>query len=202
MAVTGWREPVRYDEDAIADAVRGLPLSRRVLFACACAERLMPAYRWFCDQVGLGDFIVIRQALDAAWSGGRQERLPAPPEIARWRDRVEALLLSHDDEEAFPGSAVAQNAVACVAYALRAWETAEPQEAVWSARQLYEAADVVVQQSAPAQTYVDDIDLEPPVQLMLQGMHAALQDAPTVDELLARAKADGQEFLKFLTGAD
>jgi hypothetical protein len=195
-----WAEPVKYDESAIANRVAVLPLTQRVLFASACAERLMPAYRWFCDRTGLNDFAVVRNALDAAWSVERYQRRSTPPEISRWREQVEALIPSDDDEDAFPGSAVAQNAVACVAYALRTWETADPQEAVWSARQLYEAADVVVQQGAPIQTYVDEVDFEPPVQLMLQGVRSALEDDLNVDDLLAAAEADGREFLRFLTG--
>lgn len=193
---------MRYDENAIARRVTSLSLSRRVLFACGCAERLMPAYRWYCDRAGLGDFFVVRQALDTAWSGGLQEGVPAPPEIPRIRAQVEALVPSDDDEENFPGSAVAQNAVAGVAYALRTWETADPQEAVWSARQLYEAADVIVQQGAPVQTYVGDIDSEAPVQLVLQGMHAALGHESDASDMLTSAKADGEEFLKFLTRVD
>jgi hypothetical protein len=200
MALTNGRGSLRFDEGALADRLKAMPLSGRVLFACACAERLMPAYRWFCERSGLSDSGVIREALDAAWAIGPSDASLVPSEIAAWRERVEGLVPDDDDEALFPGSAVAQNAVAGVAYALRAWETADPQESVWAARQLYEAADVVVQQGAPSQTYVDDVDSEPPVQLMLRGMQSALQGAPTVDDLLVAAEADGQEFLKFLTG--
>src|SRR5438105_4030574 len=126
----------------------------------------MPAYRWFCGRSRSSDLVEIREALDTAWSVSLPDSAPAPPEISRWRQRVEGLVPSDDEVEMSPGSAVAQNAVACVAYALRAWETADPQESAWSARQLYEAADVVVQQGAPTQTYIKDVDMEAPVQLM------------------------------------
>ena len=40
----------------------------------------------------------------------------------------------------------AQNAIAAIAYAARAWLTDDPQEALWAARQVYEAADYGAQQ--------------------------------------------------------
>lgn len=43
----------------------------------------------------------------------------------------------------------AQNAAAAVACAVRTWMTDEPQEAVWGARQVYEAADYAAQHALP-----------------------------------------------------
>lgn len=43
-----------------------------------------------------------------------------------------------------------QNAAAAVAYAVRTWLTEDPQEGVWGARQVYEAADYAAQRSMPA----------------------------------------------------
>ncbi len=42
-----------------------------------------------------------------------------------------------------------QNAAAAVAYAVRTWLTEDPQEGVWAARQVYEAADYGAQRSLP-----------------------------------------------------
>lgn len=101
------------------------------------------------------------------------------------------------------GSAVAQNAVACVAYALEVRQTGDVQKAVWAARQLYEAADSVVQQGSAVQTYVEDIDQEPPVGLMVRGIYAALDAADSVSsaDLLASARQDGEAFLGFVNGS-
>jgi hypothetical protein len=112
--------------------------------------------------------------------------------------------MSDDEEgELALGSAVAQNAVACVAYAVQVRQTGAVEPAVWAGRQLYEAADAVVQQGAGVQSYVENIDQESPVQLMLRGIHVVLDsvtDAPA--GLLAGAQADGEVFLGFVSGRD
>lgn len=115
----------------------------------------MAAFRWFCDVTSSASYKVVREALDAAWSPDNARRAPG-----EWD--VTALVPAGEEGELLLGSAVAQNAVACVAYALEVHQTGEVQKAVWAARQLYEAADAVVQQGAAIQTYVEDMDQEPP----------------------------------------
>jgi hypothetical protein len=95
---------------------------------------------------------------------------------------------------------VTQNAVACVAYPLEARRTGEVQAAVWAAQQLYEAADSVVQQGVPAHSYVENVDQEPPVQLMVRGIQSILASASNTPPayLRAAAQADGETFLGFV----
>jgi hypothetical protein len=71
-----------------------------------------------------------------------------------------------------------------------------------AARQLYEAADVVVQ-GAAVQAYVEDIDQEPPVRLMVGGIYAALDAAGIVSsaDLRASARRDSEAFLGFVSGS-
>lgn len=191
---------LEYDEARIGARVMALSKARRALFACANAERLMPAYRWYCDRTRCSDYEAVSAALNAAWSAAGAERALPPADVAHLRESVEALVPDADDDLAPPGGAVAQNAVACVAYALQAWESDEPGPSVWSARQLYEAADSVVQQRAPDHAYVDDIEREPAVRLLLQGIEATLSRLPTVDaaRLRAEAAADGRRFLAYV----
>jgi uncharacterized protein YjaG (DUF416 family) len=190
-----------YDEARIADRLAALPLASRVLFGCACAERLMPAYRWFCHKTGSGDFELVRQILDAGWSMSGPDLAPEP-ESGLWREQIGQVVPGDDDEALLPGSAVAQNAVASVAYVLEAWCTGDGRASVWAARQLYEAADVIVQQGAAAQSYVEDISNEAPVQLVLAGISSALDDLADPDprRLLEAAQRDGDAFLAFLAG--
>lgn len=187
--------PPEYDESEIATRVAALPSAARALFACACAERLMAAFRWFCDVTGSAGFKMVRETLDAAWSG----------DAGRAGSVGEIITLVPGDEEGelSLGSAVAQNAVACVAYALEVRQAGAVQTAVWAARQLYEAADAVVQQGAAVQTYVEDIDQEPPVRLLVRGIYAALDAAGSASApvLLAGAREDGEAFLGFMTGS-
>lgn len=200
MAVTTDDGAVNYDEARIGARVMSMPKAHRALFACANAERLMPAYRWYCDRTGCSDYEAVSAALDTAWSAAGAERALPPADVGHLRKSVEALVPDADDDGAPPGGPVAQNAVTCVAYALQASESDEPGPSVWSARQLYEAADSVVQQRAPAHEYVDDIDREPAVRLLLQGIEATLDRLPTVDaaRLRAEAAADGRRFLAYV----
>jgi hypothetical protein len=147
----------------------------------------MPLYRWCFDRTGIGEFDAVRSALDVGWSAAGPDRAPAD-KVERYRVEIEALVPSEDDDQFSPGAAVAQNAIACVAYVLRTWETEDPQDAVWAARQLYEAADFIVQQGAAAQTYIEDIEGEAPVQLVLRGIDSALNDLNSSD--MARLSLD------------
>lgn len=184
-----------YDEKKIAGRLAELSRDARGRFACACAERLMAAFGWFCDVTGSAGSAVLREALDIAWSPGDGGQ------AAGERD-VTALMPSDEDGEPSLGSAVAQNAVACVAYALQVRQTGAVDTAVWAARQLYEAADAVVQQGAAVQTYVEDIDKEPPVQLVVRGIYRALDAAAgsSPADLRAEADGDGEAFLRFVNG--
>lgn len=185
-----------YDETEIAGRLAALPPAARALFATACAERLMAAFRWFCDRAGSAGYKLVRAALDAAWSlhdaGGAAGELD-----------IAALAPGDEEGDLAVGSAVAQNAVACVAYAVGVRQTGDVQQAVWAARQLYEAADSVVQQGSAIQTYVEDIDNEPPVRLMVRGIYAALDTVGSAsrEELLVSARHDGEALLGFMTGS-
>src|SRR5437660_2822044 len=137
-----------YDEDDLAKRLSALSSRARASFACACAERLMPSFRWSCLTTGSGNYEVVRQALDMAWAVGAPRQ---SAELDAMRNRVMEAAPNAGDPELFPGAAVAQNAVAAVCYALEACLTDEVQPAVWAARQLYEAADAVVQQGAAVQ---------------------------------------------------
>ena len=66
MAVTKKLTSPEYDEAEIAGRLDILPSAARTVFACACAERLMAAFRWFCDLTGSASFEAVRAALDAA----------------------------------------------------------------------------------------------------------------------------------------
>jgi hypothetical protein len=63
-----------------------------------------------------------------------------------------------------------------VAYALRAMGSTDAQDVVWAARQLYDAADYIVQREAPNQTYIEDLEQQAPIQLVLRGFGSALED--------------------------
>lgn len=160
----------------------------------------MPSYVWFCRATSSGNLGLVREALDVAWSLPQRDAA-TPADIGEWRQRVEEAVPSEDDGGELPGSAVAQNAMACVAYALRAWETDDPREAAWAARQLYEAGDAVAQGASPPHTYVDDHHA-PAVQLALRAIESIFREVMNADPpaLFDSAKVDGEELLDLLKG--
>jgi uncharacterized protein YjaG (DUF416 family) len=197
--VSGLPEIRGYDENEIAKRLSVLAPRARASFACACAERLMPAYQWFCLATGSGSYDLVREALNLAWTANAPEQIA---ELGSMRKKVMGSAPDAEDPRMFPGAAVAQNAVAGVCYAMEVCRTGDVQASVWAARQLYEAADAVVQQGAAAQTYVTDIKREQPVRMMLEGIAEALGDAssPGAADLRVQAEEDGERFLAVLTG--
>jgi hypothetical protein len=182
-----------YDEDEIAARLSATPVTARALFVCACAERLMATYHWFCDVSGSGSYRTVREALDSAWT---------VDDVKPKGERDISALVTEDEDDPALGSAVAQNAVACVAYAVGVRENGDVQKAVWAARQLYEAADSVVQQGGAVQTYVEGIQGELPVRLMVDGIYAALSsvESSSQSDLIANARRDGDAFLNLIIG--
>jgi hypothetical protein len=188
-----------YNENRLAKELSELPPGVRASFACACAERLMPTYQWFCLTTGSGSYDLLREALNDAWTANATGQAS---ELRIIRKKVVDAPHPEESPRMFPGAAVAQNAVAAARYAMDVSLTGDVQASVWVARQLYEAADTVVQQSAATQTYITNIECEQLVRMTLEGIAAAFDDARrlSVAELRARAGKDGEEFLAILTG--
>lgn len=83
-----------------------------------------------------------------------------------------------EDEGWVAESAYGQSGAAAVAYALRTQLSDDPQEAIWGARQLYEAADYAAQQQNA------DLELNDP------GAEELLLCTPVVQEALAGIEHD------------
>lgn len=181
-----------YDETVLSERVARLPGPERTLLAAACAERLMPLYEWIAGAGGSAEAANIRSALDLAWSASASAEQAEQAQL-----EVEELLPDEDDEDAPVDVALVQNAVAAVAYALRTAGSYDARNTIWAARQLYEAADYIVQREAPSQTYIEDLEQEPPIQLVLRGLASSLQDLESASptELRTRAQADGEALL-------
>lgn len=182
----------QYDEAALMESVAVLSGPERVLLAAACAERLIPLYEWIAGAAGSKDAASIRSALDLAWSANASAQ-----EAEQVQLKVEELVPDEDDENVPGDVALVQNAIAAVAYALRTMGSHDAQDAVWAARQLYEAADYIVQLEAPNQTYIGDLEQEAPIKLVLRGLRSALGDLESVSltQLRTRAEADGDALL-------
>lgn len=187
---------LEYDEAALNERLARLPEAARVAFAASCAERLVPVYEWAAGSSADQDVAVVRAALDLGWSASA-----STDQIEQAQAEVEALVPDEDDE-GFIDVALAQNAVGCVAYVLRARLSHDVQDAVWAARQLYEAADHIVQLGAPSRAYIRNLELETPVQIVLRGLGSALGDleGASTAQMQTRARADGEALLAQLKG--
>jgi len=132
-----------YNEEQLAAESRQLSRSARAVFAAACAERLWPLVERYATSVPMpaGQVQVLRRALDAVWD----VVCGTSADLVGVQETAESLVPREDDDWVLEAG-YAQNAIAAIAYAARAWLTDDPQEAVWAARQVYEAADYGAQQ--------------------------------------------------------
>lgn len=132
-----------YDEEELAAESRQLSRSARAAFAAACAERLWPLVERYAATVSMPAerLQVLRRTLDAVWDVVRG----ASSDLGNAQETAESMVPLEDDSWVLEAG-YAQNAIAAIAYAARSWLTDDPQEAVWAARQVYEAADYGAQQ--------------------------------------------------------
>lgn len=145
-----------YDEGALLRRVGGLDRSSKAAFAAACAERMWPLVERYASAAGVpsGKVEGLRTALDTVWRSVSGE----VEDVAGAQVVAESMIPEEDDEWVFE-SGYGQNAIAAVAYAARTWLTDQPQEAVWAARQLYEAADYAAQsQVVGAATFTPEVE--------------------------------------------
>src|SRR4051812_44476786 len=126
---------MRFDEDGLRRRIAGLPPPARGVFAAAVATRQVSV-------IARDDFLDVFDALDALWdhlTGQRQTE----DRLRQLAAAVEERVPDSEMTEAWtPSLALAENAVAGVAYAIRCTITGDPQSAVWTARQAIEALDV------------------------------------------------------------
>lgn len=153
-----------YDESVLLRRVGGLDKLSKTVFAAACAERLWPLVGRYASAVGIasGEVEGLRAALDTVWRSVFGEAA----DVADAQVMAESMIPVEDDQWVFE-SGYGQNAIAAVVYAARTWLTDRPQDAVWAARQLHEAADYAAQsQLAGAVTFspgVEDSLLRAPI---------------------------------------
>lgn len=171
---------LRYDEPALVRDLARVRSNARVGFAATCAERLFPAYVDFCAASGRGDRGVLAEVLERLWQHLLGVEM-TKEEVRSELSRCMALVPGDDDGPRVNEQACAGDAVAAVAYALRALETSEPQEAAWAARRAYEAADRFV---------IDRLDVRLDV-----GGEARVLAHPIVQAEISRQLRDLRELL-------
>jgi uncharacterized protein YjaG (DUF416 family) len=177
---------LRFDEAQLVKMLDRLPRELRVVFAAACAERLLPAYAAFSERAGRGDPTALRHSLTLLWDDLGGSRL-SDEEVQTNLDACMELIPQEDDGPWVPEQASGEDAGAAVAYALRCRQNGESQEAAWAARRAYEALDHFVINR-------ENIDVNKPGAEARALGHAVVQaelarQRRDVDELLGDAKA-------------
>jgi uncharacterized protein YjaG (DUF416 family) len=131
---------LRYDEEALVDALNKLRPDGRVAFAAACAERLLPIIRTVHEKTGQGDFAVVEEQLKRLWRHLDGTLRLSATESQRLARRLE-ILIPGEDAPWSEHNPYVENAISAVCYALQCHATDQPQTAAYAARQAYEAVD-------------------------------------------------------------
>lgn len=130
---------LRFDERELLAQLKQLPNQSRVAFAAACAERQLPNYANFSKVTGPGDPSLLARILNRIWED--IEGNSATDDELQKKLTLCMALLPNDEAEGSEQRAYANDAVASVAYTIRARLTGNCQEALWAARRAYEALD-------------------------------------------------------------
>ena len=127
-------------EGELRDRLSRLGRIERTAFAAACAERLWALFVRYAEVTGQGDVHSLAEVLDETWRAIVRDEV----DLEQAQNVAEQMVPSDDGAWVYE-TGYGQNAAACAAYAVRTWLSNDPQEAVWAARQAYEAADYVAQ---------------------------------------------------------
>jgi len=193
---------IKYDEQKLIRSLEVLPNFARVAFAAACAERQMADYaRVTRKSDGFGSVVA---ALDSIWS----ELMGAPTRDDIFRRHL-AVCMSAMAEPESPEAMETDDAIASVAYTLRARLRGDSQEAAWAARTTYASLDYYLGGLIPSTEFTREVEqrilAHPLMQAELERQRRDLSDLTelvgdkgnvisTIVGLRARAKEAAQHF--------
>ena len=131
---------LEFSEPGLVENLERLAPELRVVFAAACAERLLPAYGAFSTKTGRGEPTELRTILSRLWDDLTGNRM-TDDEVKAKIDACMKLIPREDEVQWVPEQGPGEDAVAAAAYAFRCRQNWLSQEAAWSARCAYEALD-------------------------------------------------------------
>jgi uncharacterized protein YjaG (DUF416 family) len=173
--------PLVFNETELVKSIDQLPRLARVVFAAACAERMMPAYERFSAQTHRGDPQNLKQILARLWDDLAGNRMSATEVDANINACMQ--LIPQDDGPWVLEQAAAEDGAAASTYALRCRRSGLAQEAAWAARCAYDALDEYVINR-------DNIDIN------ATGAEAQVRSDPLVQAELTRQRRDLDELLR------
>jgi len=136
----------RFVEGELVESLERLSARLRVVFAAACAERLLPAY--IASPTPAGDPSALRGILSRLWEdleGKPMTELEVDAELDACMGIIENIVPGEDNAgAAVVDHALAEDAASATAYALRCRRSGDGKEAAWAARRAYETVDQYV----------------------------------------------------------
>lgn len=128
-----------FDEQGLIDKLESVSPILRTAFAAACAARQLSNYEAFATDFSDGRAMRFSAYVEQLWA----EIEEGPRASGLWTDALGVVMAMSptDDEADFPLAALAEDASASLAYAIRCCISHDSQEAAWAARRAYEAAD-------------------------------------------------------------
>jgi hypothetical protein len=171
--------PETFDEDDLLDRLSECDQKGLVIFALACAERLLPNFRRFSREHGWGNVQPLREALDLAWAWLENGSIDAAA-AAELRDACEEQAPNTEDFDSLYVSPALDAANASVAVAKLLVEP-EAETAVEVATLARDTVDMYVQEidGMPANSadLEELIRLHPMMQRELSDQREALEAA-------------------------
>jgi hypothetical protein len=199
---------LEFDERKLLTELEQLTDRLRAAFAAACAERQFQCYVRYSEISKNGDHHKLARALGCIWEdlGKAQADHTA---LERQLEVCMSLLPSGEVDE-LDHRVFAENAVASVAFAIRARITGVSQEAVWAARRAYESLDhyvtnrlnpIIIEPNVEARILAHPLvqaELERQ-QVDLSQLHAAATtsagESEVIDQLHLHSQNDAPRFL-------
>ena len=177
---------LRFEQSRLRARLAHLDSQARAEFALDCAERLLPYYRRFHTVTGRGEPQVLASALRTVRAQLTGEHEPED-DLKALAERC-ANLVPRDDEPAWTIlTGLAENAAAAVVYAIRAVASTSVDDALWTALQGYEAADLI------ATTALDADFNEPGIEERIADEDVVQRELAAQDESLMRLERNQPE---------
>jgi hypothetical protein len=172
---------IRYSREQLIKNLDQLSRSLRVIFAAACAERLLPAYFTSWALTGNGNPEVLARILARLWEDVAGNPMTETEVKANISTGMNLIPVDYH-EPWFVEQASAEDASAAVVFALTCRQNGNSQEAMWSAQRAHSAIDQFV------------IDREH-IDVIPRGARERILAHPLIQAELARQRRDIDELL-------
>jgi len=131
----------KFDAATLKGSLSRISQTSASAFAAAVVTRHVANYESFCRVAGPMPVVEYRKIVSRLWDAIGSQSF----ERSSWQPTHDHIMscFPPETEEAWLYNALADDALASLAYAIRHVMSADPQEAVWSAQRAYDAVDQV-----------------------------------------------------------